>query len=335
MQKETFIIRTEWYEAISILDHADQAIIFKNLFAYHTNGEIVLDSIPVKLVWKLIEPTLERNINYYDRKKEVARENGKNGGRPAGLEKYFTKTGLEIKREDSELHYLYLVYFKNDDVYKIGETKNLFKRRLSFKVPTDYIEIIHYVEVEKEVALITEKNIIQKYINQRVKGEHFNLSESDIFDIINLYDTIKKPTKKPTQENESKKTLYDSDSVYDSVYDSESEEEKKSTPTQKNEISDYPSKRDYADQILPAPGDESQQYFYETEICMTYGFSIDEARDIHTAWIGDRIGQQFTLKEARQNFKGYASKWKMNERHRRAGSKNGVKTGVLESSYLT
>lgn len=83
--KDTFIIRTEWYEAISELDPSDQATILRNLFSYHSGkGDIVLDTLSIRLVWKLIEPTLEKNIESYDRRITANRENGKKGGRPSG-----------------------------------------------------------------------------------------------------------------------------------------------------------------------------------------------------------------------------------------------------------
>jgi len=82
MIKETFIIRTEWYEAIAELDPKDQATILRNLFAYHCDQDITLDTFGVKIVWKLIEPTLSRSADTYERKLIANRENGKRGGRP-------------------------------------------------------------------------------------------------------------------------------------------------------------------------------------------------------------------------------------------------------------
>lgn len=89
MQKETFILRTEWYEAISELDPKDQATIFKNLFLYHLGdiNDVVLDTFAVKIVWKLIEPTLSRNIESYDKRKITSVENGQKGGRKTNAEK--------------------------------------------------------------------------------------------------------------------------------------------------------------------------------------------------------------------------------------------------------
>lgn len=82
--KDTFIIRTEWYASISKLNTREQAIIFKNLFEYHSGKpeNVDLSTLSLQLVWSLIEPNLKRNIENYDRRCETSAQNGKLGGRP-------------------------------------------------------------------------------------------------------------------------------------------------------------------------------------------------------------------------------------------------------------
>ena len=89
MRKETFIIRTEWMDSILELPDEDKATILKNLFYFHSENEnlINLKNLSVKLVWKLIEPNLQRNINQYDKRCLTSIENGKKGGRPRNLKK--------------------------------------------------------------------------------------------------------------------------------------------------------------------------------------------------------------------------------------------------------
>lgn len=84
MAKETFILRTEWYDAISDLKEKDQATMLRNLFEYHLENynSIILNSPALKLAWKFIEPNLKRNITTYDARKNTSAENGKLGGRP-------------------------------------------------------------------------------------------------------------------------------------------------------------------------------------------------------------------------------------------------------------
>lgn len=87
--KETFIIRSEWWDSIQELSIEDRSILFDNLFHYHREDfdKINLNNLSVKLVWKLIEPQLRRNIEAYDKRVETSRENGKKGGRPPGAKK--------------------------------------------------------------------------------------------------------------------------------------------------------------------------------------------------------------------------------------------------------
>lgn len=84
MEKETFIIRTEWYKSISKLGVEEKAMLLDNLFNYHNlnNNLINLNNPMVDLVWGLIEPNLRRNIESYDARKQSSVENGKLGGRP-------------------------------------------------------------------------------------------------------------------------------------------------------------------------------------------------------------------------------------------------------------
>jgi hypothetical protein len=82
--KETFIIRTEWIEAMHELSPAEQGAIMMNLFYYHNDERnlINLNNQLVRIVWKLIEPTLQRTITNYDARTDTSRQNGKLGGRP-------------------------------------------------------------------------------------------------------------------------------------------------------------------------------------------------------------------------------------------------------------
>jgi hypothetical protein len=87
--KDTFIIRTEWYAAITHLSEKEQALILKNLFEFHSGKHENIDTstLNLTLVWQLIEPNLKRNIDKYDRRCETSKENGKLGGRPIGEKK--------------------------------------------------------------------------------------------------------------------------------------------------------------------------------------------------------------------------------------------------------
>lgn len=80
--KDTFIIRTEWWPAISKLNDTQKAKILTNLFNFHSDGEVDLSDPLIELVWSFIEPNLMRNIANYDKRVKIAAENGSKGGRP-------------------------------------------------------------------------------------------------------------------------------------------------------------------------------------------------------------------------------------------------------------
>lgn len=89
--KDTFIVRTEWWNSISQLEKEERAEIIRLLFLYHLeepnfnlNNLENLNNLSVKLVWGLIEPNLKRNITAYnDKRSFTSKENGKLGGRPS------------------------------------------------------------------------------------------------------------------------------------------------------------------------------------------------------------------------------------------------------------
>jgi hypothetical protein len=80
--KETFIIRTEWYESIGLISVEEQAEIFRNLFLYHLGEELTFSTLNVKMFFSLIIPNLARNISEYDKRRDTSAKNGILGGRP-------------------------------------------------------------------------------------------------------------------------------------------------------------------------------------------------------------------------------------------------------------
>lgn len=142
--KDTFIIRTEWADAIFELDPLDQAQIFRNLFHFH-NGEenlINLNNLTVKLVWKLIQPNLIRNIDSYDKRKETSSLNGKLGGRP--------------KKED-----------KTDE----KNLNNLNQNLNNLTEPNETLNVIDSVFVSDSVPVIDSENSSLKKETKKKKVE--------------------------------------------------------------------------------------------------------------------------------------------------------------------
>ena len=304
MSKETFIIRTEWYEAISELDDKDQATILRNLFLYHLGdiNEMVLDTFGAKIVWKLIEPTLSRNIESYDKRRESAIDNGKLGGRPEGKNIITDLSGNPIPSKEHGKHYFYIIYDHDLKIYKIGETQDLQARRLSIKRPTKYLQVINFIDLgDQSTAMDFERLCIIKFKDKRVKGDWFNLTDEDVNTIISLAQNIQnKPANYP---NNTIKTL--SDSVYVSDYVSVSDSE--SVPDQ-NPLTPEKNKT-YADLALPAPGPENNQdaQYYEIDICRNLRIPADSIILIWNKWMNSRKDRLFTKRDARNDFRSYAS----------------------------
>lgn len=304
MSKETFIIRTEWYEAISELEPTDQATIFRNLFLYHIGDttDVVLDTFGVKLVWKLIEPTLSRNIESYDKRRETAIDNGKLGGRPEGKSIITDIKGNLLPTKEDGKHYFYIIYDHELKIYKIGETQDLQARRLSIKRPTKYLQVIKFIDLgNQSIAMDFERLCIIKFKEKRVKGDWFDLSSEDINTIILMSQNIQnKPANNPNRTHES---LSDYVSVYDNVSVSDSD----SVPVQNPLTPD--SNKNYPDLALPAPGPENNEdsQFYEIEICKNLRIPPDKLIFIWNKWMNSRRDRFFTKREARNDFRSYAS----------------------------
>lgn len=304
MSKETFIIRTEWYEAIAELEPSDQATIFRNLFLYHIGDttDVVLDTFGVKLVWKLIEPTLSRNIESYDKRRETAIDNGKLGGRPEGKSIITDIKGNLLPTKEDGKHYFYIIYDHELKIYKIGETQDLQARRLSIKRPTKYLQVIKFIDLgNQSIAMDFERLCIIKFKEKRVKGDWFDLSSEDINTIILMSQNIQnKPANNPNH-------TYESLSDYVSVYDNVSVSDSDSVPVQIPLTPD--SNKNYPDLALPAPGPDNHQdsQFYEIEICKNLRIPPDKLIFIWNKWMNSRRDRFFTKREARNDFRSYAS----------------------------
>ncbi len=144
--KDTFIIRTEWYEAISELEPVDQATILRNLFAYHIGQDVVLDTFGVRIVWKLIVGTLERNIETYDRRRETSAENGKKGGAPRkNVEKPINNLNKPIQTQEETQKPIQTL---SDSVYVSDSV---------YGSESEYVENAHTPEKKEDDYLPAEK----------------------------------------------------------------------------------------------------------------------------------------------------------------------------------
>jgi hypothetical protein len=175
-------------------------------------------------------------INFLDEQFEKAsnlsNKNAKNGllgGRPELQNELTALNGEVIPRyPEKDDHFLYVFKRKSNGSYKIGETKDLFKRRLTIKVPTADLAIIHFVKIEANMNLEIEKKIKEKFSNCQISGDWFNFNDNDLSILIAEMDRQKNPKK-------SLKNQYIEDKIKEEdnkIKEDFKEEEKKS----KNEI---------------------------------------------------------------------------------------------------
>jgi len=207
--KETFIVRTEWFASISKLSEIEQSAILKNLFLYHLGevDKLEFPTLSVELIWGLLIPNLVRNIDSYDKRRETSSENGKLGGRP--IEKISSMDGKIVPVGSQGSHFIYLMYDTETNLYKIGETSDLLKRRLSIKRPTKYLRIITFSISSAVSCQNLEREVLIKYKNLVVSGDWLRLSALELHEIKDLINQ-NKPDNYPIYPIES---LNDSVSV--------------------------------------------------------------------------------------------------------------------------
>lgn len=200
--KETFIIRTEWADAIFDLNQEDKATIFDNLFHYHLGNEnlINLNNLTVKLVWKLIQPNLIRNIDQYDKRRETSSENGKKGGRPPklpileennlnNLNNNLTKPNKALSVSVSVLDSVSdSVVIVKEDFEKIEKTEVpefVRQQQQEFKEQLEKSTIPKVSKDETLIILKTDLDLINQVLREFRKNDidtdYFCLTKNDIY----------------------------------------------------------------------------------------------------------------------------------------------------------
>jgi len=100
--KETFILRTDWADSIFEMTSEGQATILRNLFRYHINSddEMELETQEVRIVWKMIRKNIDLNIENYEKRRGINKENGSKGGRPKANETENNRMGYSGLQEE-------------------------------------------------------------------------------------------------------------------------------------------------------------------------------------------------------------------------------------------
>lgn len=86
-----------------------------------------------------------------------------------------------VKKEKKDSHFIYLI--ESGGLIKIGYTTNFDKRIKSYETHTTNLKIL--CVSEREDAFEIEKKLHNKYKENRIKGEWFNLVINELYDILN------------------------------------------------------------------------------------------------------------------------------------------------------
>lgn len=196
MTKQSFIFYRSFYEAAQALSDEQKGALYNAIiqFALEQN-EVATDPI-VKAMFSLIKPQLEANQRRYENGTKGA-SHGNKGGRPSGkaiLKDFFGNT-VPDEIGDNQ-HFLYLIYDTERNLYKVGETKNLIKRRYHIKQPTANLDIFYFGLSDAYTCQQAEKLILKKYSSFIYSGDWLRISEQQAKEIKEII-SKKTPNKTP------------------------------------------------------------------------------------------------------------------------------------------
>ena len=139
MKKDTFILRSDWYESIKMLPQDQKGVLLDLFFLHHLSDEennltenLIenlkkpngnLNNLLVIGFWNLIKPQLQAASDKYSKKLETSKQNGKLGGRPAKEKK--PNQNLTENLKEPKKPYMNMsmgmntdMSMKNDNVYE-------------------------------------------------------------------------------------------------------------------------------------------------------------------------------------------------------------------------
>lgn len=104
MDKNSFILYTEYSKHIQLLTDEQSGILFKNIFSYVETGEVKDMDAVTEMAFSFIKANLDRDIKKYEEIVEKRRESGKLGGRPPKANKAngFSEKQTIAKKPDND-----------------------------------------------------------------------------------------------------------------------------------------------------------------------------------------------------------------------------------------
>ena len=186
MSKKSFILYHDTYGPIKALNQKEKGDLLDAIFVYSMENKETELAPLVHLAFQFIKNYLDRDSERWEIRAGASRENGAKGGRPKDPE-LTTIKGEKVPLEEKDKHFIYLIHDFIEKEYKIGETRDLIKRRYSIKRPTNNLEIIDFARASSVDCQKLEKQIIKDYGYCRVSGDWFNYSEEDVKEILEIF----------------------------------------------------------------------------------------------------------------------------------------------------
>jgi hypothetical protein len=200
--KESFLLYKSFYDPIKELSIEDKGHLLDAIFKYQIDGTEPMNTSRIYMPFMFFKNQFRLDDEKYQKIVERNKVNGSKGGAPKKT--ITTISGIEIPYKKKGLHFIYLILDIGTGFYKIGETSDLLQRRLTIKIPTSRLEIIHFRQMHFDSCNELESDILSKYSEFSNGGDWFNFNKQSIVDeIIKLID--KKPSGLSGNPNKAKK----------------------------------------------------------------------------------------------------------------------------------
>lgn len=181
--KKGFMAYADWIHSAEKMTDEEAGQIFKHLLRYVNDKDPEPPNRLIELSFEPWKQQLKRDLKKYERRVEVSRSNGKKGGRPKTRDKIFDIDGNKIPETSSFGHFVYVIYDKARDEFKVGETKNLIQRRLDIKEPTANLEIFCFGMDDAFKCQKIEREILKKHKHSSAGGDWLAIHEDEAYEI--------------------------------------------------------------------------------------------------------------------------------------------------------
>lgn len=181
--KKSVLLYCDLLFTVEKMDDETAGKFFKHYLNYINDNDPITDNLVVDIAFESVKQNLKRDLKKWEKRAEASRSNGSKGGRPKGKIKLYDRGGIEVPETSNEGHFVYLIYDNVRCEFKIGETKNLIKRRQQIKEPTINLDIFCFGMADAYTCQKIERQILIDYEDDRVGGDWLNITEEEAKEI--------------------------------------------------------------------------------------------------------------------------------------------------------